>query len=238
MERVQTLINKLKEQLDNAASQQQLLQTTQLLLLELQGFETDKQAGKVSVIMPQSYLQKEVAENIVEQTEPVAEEKQMNIVEEKRINEIEEKLPEQPAPILSKPKEIYNLFVNDSDLPPTLALQEKKETVELNDLRNNDSQSFNDILKENKKEVASTLTDHPVKDLRKAIGINDKYTYINELFHGDESMYERSIKTINSFSVYPEAEQWIKRELFTKLCWVSDSEMVKQFDQLVRRRFS
>ena len=51
-------------------------------------------------------------------------------------------------------------------------------------------------------------------------------------------MYERSVKTINGFSVYPEAEQWIKRELFTKLCWESESDIVKQFDQLVRRRFA
>jgi hypothetical protein len=237
MERVQTLINKLKEQLDNAATQQQMLQTTQLLLAELQGLGETGQEGKVSVIMPQSFFQKEVAEVIVEEKKPVEEIKEP-IVEEQPAEVIVEKLLEQPAPILSKPKEIYSLLVNDSDMPPTLALQEKKETFELNDLVINEKQSFNDLLKENKKEVASTLTDHPVKDLRKAIGINDKYTYISELFHGDEAMYERSIKTVNGFSVYPEAEQWIKRELFTKLCWENESEIVKQFDQLVRRRFS
>jgi hypothetical protein len=237
MERVQTLINKLKEQLDNAATQQQMLQTTQLLLVELQGLGETEQEGKVSVIMPQSFFQKEVAKVIVEEKKPVEEIKEP-IVEEQPAEVIVEKLSEQPAPILSKPKEIYSLLVNDSDMPPTLALQEKKETIEINDLISNDKLSFNDLLKEEKKEVSSTLIDYPVKDLRKAIGINDKYTYISELFHGDEAMYERSIKTVNGFSVYPEAEQWIKRELFTKLCWVNDSEIVKQFDQLVRRRFS
>jgi hypothetical protein len=237
MERVQTLINKLKEQLENTATQQQLLQTTQLLLAELQGLGATGQEGKVSVIMPQSFFQKEIIERIVEEKKQVDAIKEP-IVEEKIADVIVEKLSEQPAPILSKPKEIYSLLVNDSDMPPTLALQEKKETFELNDIVTTEKQSFNDLLKEDKKEVAATLTDHPVKDLRKAIGINDKYTYINELFHGDEAMYERSIKTVNGFSVYPEAEQWIKRELFTKLCWENESEIVKQFDQLVRRRFS
>ena len=51
-------------------------------------------------------------------------------------------------------------------------------------------------------------------------------------------MYERSIKTINSFSILPEAEYWIQRELKTKIGWNEDSEAVNHFDQLVRRRFA
>ena len=89
-----------------------------------------------------------------------------------------------------------------------------------------------------KKEIVSKLVDAPVKDLRKAIGINDRYHFISELFRGDESMYERSIKTINSFNVYGEAELWISRELKTKLGWNEESFTVDLFDQLVRRRFS
>jgi hypothetical protein len=77
-----------------------------------------------------------------------------------------------------------------------------------------------------------------VKDLRKAIGINDRFLFISELFRGDEVMYERSIKTINSFSIFPEAEYWISRELKTKLGWSNDHSAVQHFDQLVKRRFS
>ena len=73
--------------------------------------------------------------------------------------------------------------------------------------------------------------------MKKAIGINDQYLFINELFRGDQTMYERSIKTINSFNIYGEAELWIKRELKLKLGWNEDSDVVQLFDQLVRRRF-
>ena len=93
-------------------------------------------------------------------------------------------------------------------------------------------------LKEEKKEVAAVLQGTPVKDLRKAIGINDRYLFINELFRGDENMYERSLKTINGFNIYPEAEYWIQRELKVKLGWLEEQEAVKVFDQLVKRRFS
>jgi hypothetical protein len=51
-------------------------------------------------------------------------------------------------------------------------------------------------------------------------------------------MYERSIKTINQFKIFAEADFWINRELKTKLGWPVDHPLVKQFDQLVRRRFS
>jgi hypothetical protein len=51
-------------------------------------------------------------------------------------------------------------------------------------------------------------------------------------------MYERSIKTIDGFSIYPEAQFWIQRELKLKIGWNEDSATVKHFDQLVKRRFS
>ena len=57
-------------------------------------------------------------------------------------------------------------------------------------------------------------------------------------WYGDEAMYERSIKTINSFNIYPEAEYWISRELKIKVGWSNDNPTVKHFDHLVKRRFS
>lgn len=62
--------------------------------------------------------------------------------------------------------------------------------------------------------------------------------FLSELFRGDETMYERSLKTINNFRIYPEAEYWIERELKVKLGWDENKEAVKQFRHLVRRRFS
>ena len=97
---------------------------------------------------------------------------------------------------------------------------------------------MNDKLKEMKPEIVERLKEMPVKDLRKAVGINDRFHFINELFRGDENMYERCIKTINSFSIYAEAEYWITRELKVKLGWNNENTTVQHFDQLVKRRFS
>ena len=99
-------------------------------------------------------------------------------------------------------------------------------------------ESLNDKLKQGKTELIEILKETPVKDLRKAVGINDRFVFINELFRGDENMYERSIKTINSFNIYAEAEYWISRELKLKLGWNNKQPSVQHFDQLVKRRFS
>lgn len=93
-------------------------------------------------------------------------------------------------------------------------------------------------MKENRTEIMHALKDTPIRDLRKAIGINDRFVFINELFRGDEVMYERSIKTINSFNIYPEAEYWMNRELKIKLGWDETRDLVTHFYQLVKRRFS
>lgn len=78
----------------------------------------------------------------------------------------------------------------------------------------------------------------PIRDLKKAIQATDRYVFINELFRGDESMYERSIKTIQAFSIFPEAQFWIERELKTKLGWQDNDPNFQYFAQLVKRRFS
>lgn len=122
---------------------------------------------------------------------------------------------------------------------PTLSQQSRYQPAEATG-NSGDPQpeSLNEKLKQARVELADTLKETPIRDLRKAIGINDRFLFIDELFRGDEAMYERSIKTINSFNIYPEAEYWIVRELKTKLGWSQGSKVVDHFDQLIRRRFS
>lgn len=119
---------------------------------------------------------------------------------------------------------------------PTLAQQQGPR--ELNDVIGNNGSSLNDKLKVNVLELSAALNDTPVRDLKKAIGVNDRFVFISQLFRGDEVMYERSIKTINGFRILPEAEYWMERELKVKLGWDENREATKHFYQLVRRRFS
>lgn len=228
MERVGTLINKLKEQFDQQAGAEKLTVTAQLLLAELQRpAEATPKAGRISVVMPS--FRSQVPEAPAEA--PKAAQAPQPVPQEK-----------------PRPAAVQNWMLDAEPEVPTLthhtqeALPQQPKTAakqaEFNTALATHGESLNEKLREEKTEVATALQGTPVRDLRKAIGINDRFLFVNELFRGDENMYERSIKTINAFTIYAEAEYWIQRELKVKLSWPDNSDTVKLFDQLIKRRFS
>lgn len=146
----------------------------------------------------------------------------------------------EPAPAAAQPPaaqatEEYHHFDAVMETPTLAQHQPPKE---VHQLIVNDTPSLNDKLKQEGPEIAHRLTATPIKDLRKGIGINDRFTFVNTLFRGDDAMYERSIKTINNFGALAEAEYWISRELKYKLGWSESSETVQHFYSLVKRRFA
>jgi hypothetical protein len=97
------------------------------------------------------------------------------------------------------------------------------------------------------KEINTTITNtelqeklalDPIKDLKAAIGINDKFQFISSLFNGDEKAFEQAVKSINGFKIYAEAQFWIKSNLRGQYKWDDTAEVVKAFDLLVKRRFA
>lgn len=97
---------------------------------------------------------------------------------------------------------------------------------------------YQEVPKNTKKEVAEIIALEPIKDLRTAIGINDKFLFTENLFNKEDAIFESSIKTINAFKNFAEAQFWIKQNIRNKYQWDEGSEIVMNFDQLVKRRFS
>jgi hypothetical protein len=263
MERVGAFISKLQELYEQQADSRTLLVTTQMLLAELQQDATANHLNtKVAVVMPHvpAVAVSTAAPEETPTPAPEPEMPQPSAPEKGPAPEIPAEVPVQAPPEIpqEQPAEFppatpaepaapsYNAapsnpaFLMPEEVP-TLAQQNersKKELYELNASEDGEELSLNDKLKvNNKPELASKLQEEPIRDLRKAIGINDRYQFISELFRGDETMYERSIKTINSFNVYQEASYWIQREMIFKLGWDDNNPIVKQFNQLVKRRF-
>lgn len=87
-------------------------------------------------------------------------------------------------------------------------------------------------------ELQEKLALHPIKDLRAAIGINDKFQFTEILFKGNEKSFEEAIKIINGFKIYAEAQFWVKSNLREQNNWEETNEIVKAFDLLVKRRFA
>jgi hypothetical protein len=108
---------------------------------------------------------------------------------------------------------------------------------EVNEVILSPSSSVNDLLKKEVVEVGHILKETPIRDLRKAIGINDRFVFVNDLFMGDEEAFEETLKTINSFRIFGEAIFWIEKEVAKPLGWREEQDSVRNFLQLVRRRF-
>ena len=262
MDRVETLCEKLQNQLKQRATVEEMLLTVQMIQSELMHIQSSNQqimqVPGVAIQLPSLHEEmnltseeKEVLSLDIDDEEIAAELEQIKKNAETknsisannrprfRFDPIEDTptlMHQTPVVLAPEPAPIPASHPSPTPQPTTTI-----ETVPLKEVHEviltDDSDSLNEILKEDKEELSKTLQNSPIKDLKKAIGINDRFLFINELFQGDETSFERSIKTINGFSIYAEAEFWIRRELKTKLGWDLQSESVKQFDALVKRRF-
>ncbi|MET3881012.1 hypothetical protein [Chitinophaga sp. OAE865] len=143
-------------------------------------------------------------------------------------------------PAAEKPRSTPAATLFD-DIPPakdTASPGNGELRKDLNELVGSTGTSLNDRLRQQQVEVAQKLGEMPINDLRQAIGINDKYQFIQELFRGDRDLYERSIKTINEFGNLREADYWIQREIKIIQGWEDDNQLVQHFYSLLRKRFS
>ena len=115
---------------------------------------------------------------------------------------------------------------------------ERNEPKDLNDKLAQRIKVLNELFAQPEPVLAEKIAPGKIADLRKAISINEKYQFIESLFRGDEQMFERSVKTLNGFAIYQEAQYWMQRELLLKLGWSEDDALVQQFVSLVQRRFA
>ena len=264
MERIALLIEQLQKAFKDDVEPSEMLVTVNHLQHELQKLTLPKTAvpesGRVAVILP--------AVTMIPFEEPVDSTESAIIETPKEPEKIVELLQVDEDEMEAELEEIRQkaafakqmqakqaqmkpgiLFFEDEEEVPTLMHQpnyqpsskvepDSEKEKEVQQTASEDKPTLNERLSEPKTEVAQKLTETPVKDLRKAVGINDRFVFINELFRGDEAMYERSIKTINNFSIYPEAQYWIERELKIKLGWDNSRPCVQDFYALVKRRFS
>jgi hypothetical protein len=210
-------VEKLSEQLRQNEDKTRLIITAQQILTELGGAVVAKPLPQniyqeTTMVAPaeEVVIQTQISTELAPVTDTVQEkETPVEVIDENLVANIVE------APVV----EISQVNLAEVKTEPILVASEKIEIKEV-------------------KEVKDHLVLEPIKDLRSAIGINDKFQFIQELFGGDEKSFEVGIKTINAFKIFPEAQFYIKRELREKNNWDEESNVVKQFDQLIKRRFS
>lgn len=96
---------------------------------------------------------------------------------------------------------------------------------------------MHDRLAENvggKKDLSSVMKSRPISNIESAIGLNEKFLFIKELFAGNAHRYKETIDILNNASGYDEAITYIRRNF----SWDEEDPVVMQLLELVQRRHS
>ena len=89
------------------------------------------------------------------------------------------------------------------------------------------------------KELSDKLSELPIADLKKAIALNDRLLLTRELFAGDGQAFEAAIATLNGFTHFSEAKNYLIDNCVIRYGWLDKKrvEEAKHFVRLIRRRY-
>ncbi len=88
-------------------------------------------------------------------------------------------------------------------------------------------------------ELSEKLSQLPIGDIKKAMGLNERIYMQNELFGGDASLFEATVTTLNQLRSFEDAKEYLIRNVAGKYNWVTKDkkERAKEFIKLVKRRY-
>lgn len=150
-----------------------------------------------------------VTNDFQEEIDALEESVQDEYEEEKVVTEIEVEKKEKESP------------------KPSLLLQFEDEIFSVND---SVAQKAED------KSLVNKLNNTRIENLKSAIGINDKFYFINELFSGNSQAYEDVIYTLNNFKRFEEAMQYTST-LKHKYDWSTETEAYQKLIHFLERKF-
>lgn len=101
------------------------------------------------------------------------------------------------------------------------------------------SKSINQMAKEKslEKTIGENIRSNSIDSLKKHIGINDKFQFINELFNGKMKTYNEAIEILDKMTEMTEAHSYLKT-FQDKFSWDVESPVYEQFMVYIMRRFS
>lgn len=88
-------------------------------------------------------------------------------------------------------------------------------------------------------ELSDKLLDLPLKDINRAIGINDRLEFISKLFGGQKAVFEQTIVELNNLKSLDEAEELLGHHIALTYKWDHEDQKEKAIDfiKLIRRRY-
>lgn len=92
--------------------------------------------------------------------------------------------------------------------------------------------SLNDFITDDSMKLEHKLSNMPVSSLQSAIGINDRFQYIRELFDGNSDLYNETVVKLDSMNEIKDAVVYLQNNFKWK-----KTEISLKFVNLLKRRF-
>ena len=142
-------------------------------------------------------------------------------VQNAEMKEVEKnKVQEKPSDVRTE-----NIIVSDLHSSKEILAEKFKKT----------QPPINELLAQgiHKKDLSSAMQTKIIKDIESAIGINERFLFLRELFNGDSDLYSKTIQHLNNSSNFNEAFNHIHQNF----SWDLEGETAQQLLDLVRRRY-
>lgn len=88
-------------------------------------------------------------------------------------------------------------------------------------------------------DLSGKLRTSPIEDLSRAMGINERFLTINELFQSDHAAFDQTLRRLNDLPNFSAARAFLEEEVIPRYNWL-DTKCQKKasvFIQLIRRRY-
>lgn len=153
-----------------------------------------------------------------------------------------ETLNQEDEPSENKGEQIKEPIIEEKEIGKNTELSEPKEDKkstkkEQIDLFPSEESSLNEKISQESFSVATKLEKQKIADLIGAIGINERFTFINELFEGNSDDFNEALKKLNSFAEYKEACVYLDAEVRSKYNWDEENQVVLEFLDLIEKRY-
>lgn len=85
--------------------------------------------------------------------------------------------------------------------------------------------------------IAGVMQHRKISTMKEAIGINEKFLFIRELFNDETDSYQRCVDKIDAATSLAEATSILDAEYASKFSWNKEGNAYFHFTSLVERRF-
>jgi hypothetical protein len=148
--------------------------------------------------------------------------------------------PEIHSPVTNEYKPEHE-FTRDSGIATNQPLQGPLDlfgTLTIADKLKNEAPSLKDKITSGKHDqsLSDRMQLKPISDLKAAVGLNDKFQFINELFEGSADRYNEAMNLLNSCSSASEADQ-LFADLNARYDWNAQNPVFKKLKEFVTRRY-